>query len=174
MALRSRFFDNDAKIGKIGEDSLRDKLYVQKLKGNIQYYIDNTMDPKSQRDDIDFTVLKLDGNTIKYECKTDCYGISTRNVSYEITSHDFAGCLGRSNSDYIYYVFVNENNEIAESYLIDLQKWREWIGNNSPDIKPFARNSGEKLQLFYSKDIGVLQFLCNIDKMVEDKVAKKF
>lgn len=173
MPLRSRFFNNDAKIGKIGENCLRCKLSRQKTDGKIQYYIDNTMDRKSQKDDIDFTILKNDGNTITYECKTDCYAINTRNISYELTSHDFAGCLGRSNSDYIYYVFVNESKMPTEEYLISLQEWRRWIGENSQDIKPYEKGPRNKLQLFYSKDIGVLQFLCNIDCMVNDGIAKK-
>lgn len=172
--LRSRHFNNDNRIGKIGEDSLRMKLNALRLKGSIQLFVDNTTDPKSQREDVDFTVVKLDGNSVKYECKTDCYGLNSRNVSYEVTSHDFAGCLGRSNSDYIYYVFVTDKEEVSESYSIELQKWREWIGLNYSSIKPYVKNSGEKLQLFYSKDIGVLQFLCNIDEMVKDGVAKRF
>lgn len=171
--LRSRNFDNDERIGRIGEDILRSRLMRMRSEGRIQFFKDDTKNPASQRDDIDFRVIMEDGHELAYECKTDAYGLKTRNVTYELTSRDYAGCLARSNADYIHYVFVNSDNIAKEEYAITLHKWRNWLGMMSTEVKPYEKGSGNPLQLFYSKDIGVLQFLCNIDRMVEDGVAKR-
>lgn len=171
--LRPRNFKNDSRVGKIGEDSLREKLKKQKLDGKIQFFTDDTAKARSQKEDIDFRSITLDGREITYECKTDAYALSTRNVTYEITSNNYAGCLGRSNADFIWYVFIDEQKKPVEEYLIDLRKWREWIGKNYKKVVPHVNNEFSTLSLFYSGDIGVIQLLCNIDAMKGDGVAKK-
>ena len=171
--LRPRNFKKDSNLGSIGENRLREKLKKQRTEGKIQYFTDETLKPKSQREDIDFKVVLLDGNEISYECKTDAYGVKSRRVTYEITSHDYAGCLGRSNADYIWYVFVGKDNKVEEEYLISLQEWRHWIGKNSNHIVPHNGGGESILRLYYSEDIGVLQFLCDIDRMVSDGAAKQ-
>jgi len=171
--LRSRNFDNDERMGQIGENILRSRLMRMRSEGRIQFFTDDTKKPASRRDDIDFHVVMEDGHELTYECKTDAYGLKTRNITYEITSRDYAGCLGRSNADYIHYVFVDSGNNVVEEYAITLHKWRNWLGVMYKEVKPYKKGSGNPLQLFYSEDIGVLQFLCNIDRMVEDGVAKR-
>lgn len=171
--LRSRNFKNDSRIGKIGENSLRERLKKQKLDGKIQFFTDDTVKPKSQKEDIDFRAITLDGNEITYECKTDAYGLKTRNITYEITSNNYAGCLGRSNADFIWYVFIDEQKQVIEEYLIELDVWRKWIGKNHKLITPHSPETKSPLTLYYSEDIGVLQFLCNIDTLKNDGVAKK-
>lgn len=120
--------------------------------------------------DIDFITVSNDGEKITYEVKTDTYGTYTRNISYEITSNNFAGCLARSNADYLYYVFVDKDSLlIKESYIIMMMELRRWLGEHYEYIV----KDHKKLSLFYSKDIGVLQFLINIDELKKDNIAKK-
>lgn len=171
--IKPRNFSKDMKLGNVGENSLREMLMKKRSDGEIQFFIDETTNSASQRDDIDFSVVLNDGRKVTYECKTDRYGKESRNISYELTSNFFAGCLARSNADYVYYVFVDEDDKIVEIYLIELQKWRKWMGQYAAFIVHFQSDEKSPFKLFWSKDIGVLQFLCNIDAMVEDEVAEK-
>lgn len=166
-------FDSDNEIGKIGEARLK---YILSKSPKTKKFKDVSDDKRNQRKDIDVWQVTKDDNVIHYEVKTDRQGLYTRNVSYELTSHDYAGCLARSNAEYIFYVFVNPDNvtEIKEQYLINLLKWRKWLGENCRYIN--KRKDIGFLTYSTQKDsdgvpMDCMQFITNIDTMVKDGVA---
>ena len=71
-----------------------------------------------------------DVNAVTYEVKTDTYGVKSRNIVYEVISNSNSGCLARTKADYLFYVFLNKENEIIEEFLIDIKKLRWWIMEN--------------------------------------------
>lgn len=178
---RTPDFNNDNAIGKVGENRLKEILMASSKTMGVFDLSDKV---GYRKYDIDIKQIKTDGTSVVYEVKTDTYGYITRNVSYELTSHDHAGCLARSNADYVFYVFVNPENhsEILESYLIDLEKWRRWIRVNSIKFNNkyyrYQNENGRKAYLYGflqnsdKKDsdgvpMNCLQILCNIDTMVK-------
>ena len=104
-----------------------------------------------------------------YEAKADTVSVSSRNIIYEVLSHDNPGCLAKSKAEFIYYAFLDQNDNVVERYLIDLKKWRQWIREHCKDCN---RSKYLILINFDRTHDRVMNFLCNIDKMVEDGVAK--
>ena len=111
-------------------------------------------------------------NAVAYEVKTDTYGIISRNIVYEVISNSNSGCLARTKADYLFYVFVNKQNEIVEEYLIDIKKLRWWIMSNFDNVNKCEYLKSKSMRR--GKDnTGI--FLINIDYLVnnESKWAKK-
>lgn len=186
-AKRGSNFEYDAKYyGKIGEDDLvsllqpSDKTVEIINVGNNENFFDY---------DIDIIQMTLPGYTIDnvldllrmnsiqkipfahtYEVKTDTVSISSRNVVYEILSHDNPGCLAKSKAEFIYYVFLDREDNIAERYILNLKEWRRWLREHSDDCNKstFLRTFN-----FNRTNDKCFNFLCNIEKLVEDNVAKK-
>ena len=183
-------FKNDIEIGKIGEDDFKEFL-SSSLK--CEHFENVTNDPFFQLLDIDyiqFTRLKEDGTQytsedakeallnhfkdserdfcLLYEVKTDTRSEKTRNVVYELISHDKTGCAATTRADYFYYVFTDEFNfsKIKERWLIDIKKWRKFIRENA------EKGEGVRLHNFDRTKDHVLNFLTNIECMKENGVAK--
>lgn len=183
-------FKNDIEIGKIGEDDFKEFLSSSP---KCEHFENVTDDPFFQLLDIDyiqFTRLKEDGvqytsedakeallNHFKdserdfcllYEVKTDTRSEKTRNVVYELISHDKTGCAATTRADYFYYVFTDEFNfsKIKERWLIDIKKWRKFIRENA------EKGEGIRLHNFDRTKDHVLNFLTNIECMKENGVAK--
>ena len=111
-------------------------------------------------------------NAVAYEVKTDTYGIISRNIVYEVISNSNSGCLARTKADYLFYVFVNKQNEIVEEYLIDIKKLRWWIMSNFDYVNKCEYLKSKSMRR--GKDnTGI--FLINIDYLInnESKWAKK-
>lgn len=185
---RESNFKNDIEIGKIGENDF--KNFVENSSKTKKLY-DVSEDPIFQLLDIDFIQIIKDGYTLEdaknvfinhsndksffnaYEVKTDLVSEKTRNVVYELISHDNPGCGAITRAKYFYYVFLNEfTHEIKERWLIDVKKWRNWIRINSEkeikDIGKFIR-----IHNFDRTNDHVLNFLCNIEEMEQQQIAKK-
>ena len=106
------------------------------------------------------------------EVKTDTRTFSTRNVVYELLSHDNPGCLARSKADFIFYVAVDEDATVTkEAWFINLSKWRKWLREHSRDVN--HHDSPIKLNNYSTHGDGCMNFLCNIDQMVKDGIATK-
>ena len=111
-------------------------------------------------------------NAVAYEVKTDTYGIISRNIVYEVISNSNSGCLARTKADYLFYVFVNKQNEIVEEYLIDIKKLRWWLMSNFDNVNKCEYLKSKSMRR--GKDnTGI--FLINIDYLInnESKWAKK-
>ena len=109
---------------------------------------------------------------ILYEVKTDSRSEITRNVVYEIISHDSVGCAAASRSNYFYYVFVDEKKltDIKERWLIDMRKWRRLIRTK------FGTTDAENKLKSHNYDIHgdkVFNLLCNIKYLSDEKVATR-
>lgn len=80
-----------------------------------------------------------------YECKTDTYGFQSRNIVYEDISNSNPGCMAKSKSDYVFYVFVDKDGRILEEYLIDLHALRWWLNVNFSkiNIETFKKSNAE-------------------------------
>lgn len=185
--LRESNFQNDIKIGKIGEEDL---IKILANSPKTEHIEDASNDPLFQLLDIDviqFTQLKKDGtqytiNDVKeaflthstkrdffnaYEVKTDTRAEETRNVPYEMISHDNTGCCAITRADYVYFVFLdNATREIKERWLITTKDWRQLI-------REHFNETYVKLHNFNRTNDKVLNFLCNIEEMEKQNVAKK-
>ena len=184
-------FTNDIEIGKIGETDFEQFLSSS---SKCEHFENVTEEPFFQLLDIDyiqFTRLKEDGtqytsedvknaflNHAKdserdfcrlYEVKTDTRSEKTRNVVYELISHDKTGCASATRADYFYYVFTDEYifGKIKERWLIDIRKWRKFIRENAEG------GEGVRLHNFDRTKDHVLNFLTNIERLKEAGVAKK-
>ena len=60
-------------------------------------------------------------DAVSYEVKTDTYGIVSRNIVFEDLSNSNSGCMARTKADFLFYVFLNKQNEIVEEYLINIK-----------------------------------------------------
>lgn len=188
---RASNFKNDIEIGKIGEEDFEQFLSSS---SKCEHFENVTEDPFFQLLDIDyiqFTRLKEDGSQYTsedvkeaflfhlkdterdfcklYEVKTDTRSEKTRNVVYELISHDKVGCAAVTRADYFYYVFTDEFNfgSIKERWLIDIKKWRKLIRENAEN------GEGIRLHNFDRTKDHVLNFLVNIEYMEKADVAKK-
>ena len=113
-----------------------------------------------------------DVNAVAYEVKTDTYGVKSRNIVYEVISNSNSGCLARTKADYLFYVFLNKENEIIEEFLIDIKKLRWWIMENFDKVNNCDYLKSKSMRR--GKDnTGI--FLINIDYLVANKpdMAKK-
>ena len=112
-----------------------------------------------------------DKPAILYEVKTDSRSEKTRNVVYELISHDSVGCAAISRSNYFYYVFVDKQNlsKIKERWLIDTKKWRRFIRTK------FGRYDEDYIRANNYDSYGdhVFNILCNIELLNSLKVAKR-
>lgn len=196
---RESNFRNDISIGKIGEEDFEQFLSSSK---KCEHFENVTDVPFFQLIDIDyiqFTRLKEDGTQytsedvkaailshtrkkdmdwcILYEVKTDTMSAKTRNVVYEIISHDGPGCAAITRSDFFYYVFTDEINfgKIKERWLIDIKAWRKLIRENCEEEARKLRSEKPSILLnnFDRTNDYVLNFLVNIDYMERNGVARK-
>ena len=103
---------------------------------------------------------------VAYEVKTDTFGIISRNIVFEDISNSNSGCMARTKADYLFYVFVNKQNEITEEYLIDIKKLRLWLMSNFSNINKCDYLKSNSMRR--GKDnTGI--FLINIDYLVSVK-----
>ena len=198
MERNPNFKIDDEVYGKFGEKDFEE--YMLSLNYCFLNVSDNEM---YQLADIDYLASKLldlpcyglDGinnheliysreankrNIYKFEVKTDTRAHITRNVVYEIISHDTAGCLGESKADYVYYVFVDDTSgEIVkkEAWSINLPKWRKYLREHFFETKVGLRESRETWGIIKNNynihDDCVANLLCNIDMLEKNGVAKK-
>jgi len=181
--------DNDV-FGKKGE-SLFESYATRK-----KYTIVNVTEDKNFQDkDIDYIIIlnpeynieRILGENLftKYsahkddwvsvEVKTDTRTNATRNLVYEVLSHDNPGCLARSVADFIFYVAVNDDaTQIYSAWMVNLKRWRTWLREVSPELnKEDAKNLPVRLHNFNTYGDACLNFLCNVDVLVDKGIAVK-
>ena len=190
---RTPNFLNDNEIGKIGENIFEKHFYeyitLNESKGKTLKLVDVRDDKVFQELDIDYVAL-IDNHAIDdllinirsgnpklidervnnigytFEVKTDTRTSETGNIVYEILSHNMPGCLARCYADFLIYVCLNRyNHNIVDAvYSINVHKLRNWLTNNN-NKKYYKTNA-------ISKE-GILNFLINIDSLIDCGVAKK-
>lgn len=197
---RTPNFKNDNEIAKIGENlfvkyaEYHGYMNVKDVREVVEFQ-DNDIDYVVLTGDFtEYDILKMNKNrhnlitnkfepmvtperakTIGYsvEVKTDLVTHRTRNVVYELLSHDMPGCMAKSVADYIFYVAIDEaTHVIQEAWIIKLKSWREWVRIKDRTINnggPIKTNNFDK----HGKNQECFNFLCNVDDMVKDNIAKK-
>ena len=176
-------FSNDVKVyGPIGERRL---MEILKEKGHkfedvsdieefrifdidiLQYNNDETNSEKV----LDAYYMGKTTNAadaVAYEVKTDTYGLISRNIVFEDLSNSNSGCMARTKADYLFYVFVDKNNEIVEEYLINVKKLRWWLMSNFSKINQCDYLQSRSMRRGQD-NTGI--FLINIDHLVSDKTS---
>ena len=176
-------FANDVKVyGPIGEQRLKEIL---KEKGHkfedvsdieefrifdidiLQYNNDETNSDKVL-DAYYMGKTTSAADAVAYEVKTDTYGIVSRNIVFEDLSNSNSGCMARTKADYLFYVFVDKNNEIVEEYLINVKKLRWWLMSNFSKINQCDYLQSRSMRRGQD-NTGI--FLINIDHLVSDKTS---
>ena len=176
-------FANDVKVyGPIGEQRLKEIL---KEKGHkfedvsdieefrifdidiLQYNNDETNSEKVL-DAYYMGKTTSAADAVAYEVKTDTYGIVSRNIVFEDLSNSNSGCMARTKADYLFYVFVDKNNEIVEEYLINVKKLRWWLMSNFSKINQCDYLQSRSMRRGQD-NTGI--FLINIDHLVSDKTS---
>ena len=107
-------------------------------------------------------------DAIAYEVKTDTYGLVSRNIVFEDLSNCNSGCMARTKADYLFYVFVDKNNEIVEEYLINVKKLRRWLMSNFEKINQCDYLQSRSMRRGQD-NTGI--FLINIDHLINDKTS---
>ena len=107
-------------------------------------------------------------DAVAYEVKTDTYGLVSRNIVFEDLSNSNSGCMARTKADYLFYVFVDKNNEIVEEYLINVKKLRWWLMSNFSEINQCDYLQSRSMRRGQD-NTGI--FLINIDHLVSDKTS---
>lgn len=170
--------------GPIGEKALKERITksgktyfdVSNIPAYRQYDIDiiQTSDDEIEKDEYlislqnDIPLKNL--GAVSYEVKTDTYGIKSRNIVWEMISNSNPGCLARCMADYLYYVFLDKDNNIAEEYLMKMKTVRKWLMKNFENINKCDYLKA-KTMLRGKDNTGIL--LINIDHLVENKIAVK-
>ena len=176
-------FANDVKVyGPIGEQRLKEILTE---KGHnfedvsdaeefrifdidiLQYNSEET-DRKKVLDAYYLGKPTSSANAVAYEVKTDTYGLVSRNIVFEDLSNSNSGCMARTKADYLFYVFVDKNNEIVEEYLINIKKLRWWLMSNFGKINQCDYLQSRSMRRGQD-NTGI--FLINIDHLVSDKTS---
>lgn len=176
-------FSNDVKVyGPIGERRL---MEILKEKGHkfedvsdieefrifdidiLQYNNDETNSDKVL-DAYYMGKTTSAADAVAYEVKTDTYGIVSRNIVFEDLSNSNSGCMARTKADYLFYVFVDKNNEIVEEYLINVKKLRWWLMSNFSKINQCDYLQSRSMRRGQD-NTGI--FLINIDHLVSDKTS---
>lgn len=194
-------FNDDNEMGKLGEndfayyantflskkhayfklvDVSEDKVY-QVLDIDFVAYIDPNYTEKELLRDIKSGNPKkihnrIENKAIAIEVKTDKRTHDTRNVVYELISHDMPGCLARSYADLVYCVCMGKNDTkdnftIFERFAIDLHKWRTWIRENSRSIN--GCDSPIFFKSINKEEDHICNLLCKIETMVRDGIANR-
>lgn len=134
-------FHKDVKeIGSIGENRLKEILNERSIYEDISddwrfrifdidfiQYTDGVIDRERVLNSYYHGKGAKDTNAYAYEVKTDTATFKTRNLVYEVMSHDNEGSLSRSKADFVFYVSIDKTGNIMEEMLLDLKKLREWI-----------------------------------------------
>lgn len=191
-------FEESNEIGGFGEQVFED-LYLKLYKPKGWIKKDVREDKEFQRRDIDFLLLK-DGYTKEdfleicdkgnpvliterrewgkgIEVKTDRRTYETRNLVYEIISHNMPGCMARSYADFLFYVCTDNipnPKYFKEVFVIDLYELRKFLIKNVFLKKPDGRcaiklHSEEKID---NKQEDILNLLICVDTINDENVCK--
>lgn len=138
---------------------------------------------KRKMNDLIFSNNVSKRDIYKFEVKTDTRSYETRNIVYEVISHDFAGCGAKTMCDYFYYVFVTDENGDGsnivkrEVWKIGVKKLRELLRKVFFSGKYSRRELCEKFGLrgnnYDTNGDKVANILCNIEKLNEFGIAKR-
>lgn len=146
----SKRFPDDVILAETGEQ----KAWWQMINSpKTKSVLDVRKDAYFQAKDVDFLQQTTDGTINKIEVKSDRQAHRTRNIVYETVCNGEAGCLLRSDADYIYYYFV----ESQECYMIIADRLKSYV--NTAMLNSVRMGDGSE------------GYLINIDDLISRKVA---
>ena len=188
-------FDKDNELGKIGEafaykvlSNSPKTVKAEDVSGEymfriidvdfIQYLKKKEDGEEYTKEDVFYNIMGKEADRTfynLYEIKTDTVSLESRNVVFEIISHDGVGCAASSRANYFFYIFVDKNLDIREAWLIDMRKWRECIRKNCKNVVPMTetKNGGIALNDFNKYGDRVMNILTNIEYLQKEKIATK-
>ena len=76
--------------------------------------------------------------------------------------------MARTKADFLFYVFINKQNEIVEEYLINIKKLRWWLMSNFGNINKCDYLQSRSMRRGQD-NTGI--FLINVDHLVNDKTS---
>lgn len=123
-----------------------------------------------------FSIGFKNREVIKVEVKCDTVSLTTRNIVFEIISHDGPGCCSLTKADFLYYVFIDDYKVKREAWIINLEKLRCFLRETV-----FGRlyenwidsENAVRLNNFNKYGDKVANFLVNIDILEKNKIATK-
>lgn len=173
-------FQNDlVEYGLIGEQKLcqlltekgKQFIDVSNLKEFREYDIDIIQIQRNNLTNQDFLDILKSGESLKnvdaisYEVKTDTVGLKSRNIIWEVFSNSNIGCMIKTKADYLYYVFIDDNKNVVEEYLINLKKLRWWLMSNFHNINQCNYLKSKSMRRG-EDNTGI--FLINIDYLLQE------
>ena len=173
-------FQNDlVEYGLIGEQKLcqlltekgKQFIDVSNLKEFREYDIDIIQTQRNNLTNQDFLNILKSGESLKnvdaisYEVKTDTVGLKSRNIIWEVFSNSNIGCMIKTKADYLYYVFIDDNKNVVEEYLINLKKLRWWLMSNFHNINQCNYLKSKSMRRG-EDNTGI--FLINIDYLLQE------
>lgn len=173
-------FQNDlVEYGLIGEQKLcqlltekgKQFIDVSNLKEFREYDIDIIQIQRNNLTNQDFLNILKSGESLKnvdaisYEVKTDTVGLKSRNIIWEVFSNSNIGCMIKTKADYLYYVFIDDNKNVVEEYLINLKKLRWWLMSNFHNINQCNYLKSKSMRRG-EDNTGI--FLINIDYLLQE------
>lgn len=193
--IRKPNFEKDNEFGKIGENlvseilSESDKtLALYDVSDDYRFRlldIDFVQIVKTREDGGEYTIDDVFDNIMGkdsdrsffnlYEVKTDSRSLESRNVVYEIISHDGPGCAALTRANYFFYIFVDGSKNIREGWLIDVKKWRKFIRESCDNVVGMknTKSGGIALNNYNRWGDKVMNILTNIDFLKKEKIASK-
>ena len=135
---------------------------------DILQYNDEDTDSEKVLDAYYAGKTSSEANAVAYEVKTDTFGLISRNIVFEDLSNSNSGCMARTKADFLFYVFVNKQNEIIEEYLINIKKLRWWLMANFGNINKCDYLQSRSMRRGQD-NTGI--FLINIDYLINDKTS---
>lgn len=193
--IRKPNFEKDNEFGKIGENLVRrilsesDKtVALYDVSDDYRFRlldIDFVQIVKTREDGGEYTVDDVFDNIMGkdsdrsffnlYEVKTDSRSLESRNVVYEIISHDGPGCAALTRANYFFYIFVDGNKDVREGWFIDVKKWRKFIRESCDNVVGMkdTKNGGIALNNYNRWGDRVMNILTNIDFLKKEKIASK-
>ena len=135
---------------------------------DILQYNDEDTDSEKVLDAYYAGKTSSEANAVAYEVKTDTFGLISRNIVFEDLSNSNSGCMARTKADFLFYVFINKQNEIVEEYLINIKKLRWWLMSNFGNINKCDYLQSRSMRRGQD-NTGI--FLINIDYLINDKTS---
>lgn len=192
------FKSDNEEFGKLGEHDFIDYcdsrgIWVMDVSDELVYQLADIDFLVTKNNDIDLSrYLQDDGSgfvkhfifsigfknreVFKIEVKCDTVSLTSRNIVFEVISHDGPGCCSLTKADFLYYVFVDDDKVKREAWMINLQKLRCFIRETvfgklyNNWIEP---ENAVRMNNFNKYGDKVANFLINIDILKKNKIAVK-
>lgn len=143
-------FNHSNKTGKKGEQAVMAWLIKNPA---ISKVVDVSLDPKYQKQDIDFLVYGVNNKVFTVDVKTDTY-YSTGNFFLETVKNsnkNSPGCFLSTKADYWFYLFIPQN----VLYVLPMKQVRQWVVDHQAQFKTLSHPTKNEYGdiLYYSHGV---------------------